>query len=130
LHVDPTAGLAHDTVGGTETESGTGAHPLGGEERFEDPLLDLGRHAYTGIGNGKERHSGPAGRRSAQPPPGRFPRCPVSIAIRPPPGMASRALMTRFIRTWPSCTGSAVTLPDGASSRVTDLDVLADQAPQ
>jgi hypothetical protein len=37
------------TSGGSATRSAPGAHRFGGEERLEDPLLDLRRHSRAGV---------------------------------------------------------------------------------
>ena len=108
LHVDPTACMAHDAVRRTQSEPGARAHCLSGKERFEDPLLNLRTHTHARIGNRKDGITGPAGPRSRDAADSSISLFPVSITICPPRGMASRALITRFIRTWPSCSGSAI----------------------
>ncbi len=50
--------------------------------------------------------------------------------MRPPPGIASRALTTRFISTWSIRAGSTSTGSGCCSSCELELDVLADHAPE
>ena len=89
--------LAHDAEHDGQAEAGADPIRLGGEERLEDPLDDVGRHAAAGIG---DRHGHPRSRRARRP--GRRGRpVPTSVRMRstPPSGIASRALMHRFIST-------------------------------
>ena len=51
----------------------------------------------------------------------------VSIVKRPPDGIASRALTTRFISTCSSCPGSARTVAQVRCQTGHELHVLADQ---
>ena len=46
---DVAAGLLDDAVDGGEAEPGAAADLLGGEERLEDLLHHLGRHAGAGV---------------------------------------------------------------------------------
>ena len=54
IDVDVAAGLLDDAVDGGEAEPGPLPHLLGGEERLEDLLLHLRRHAGAGVGDFEE----------------------------------------------------------------------------
>ena len=54
LAVDPdgAAGLLGEAVDHAEAEPGAAAYPLGGEERLEHAIADVGRDAVTGVADG------------------------------------------------------------------------------
>ena len=60
LAVDPdaAAGLLGEAVDHAEAEPGAAAYSLGGEERLEHPIADVGRNAVTGIADG-DHHEQP-----------------------------------------------------------------------
>ena len=54
--------LLDDAVDGRQAQAGALARLLGGEERLEDVLLDLRRHAAAGVAHGQAaRRARPAG---------------------------------------------------------------------
>ena len=108
LGVDPhlPARLPHEAVDHRQAEAGALADGLGGEERVEGPGDHLRRHAGAGIGDA-EREVLPRRQVALLRAPGSSSHLlAVSMVMRPPSGIASRALMQRLRSAFSSCGGS------------------------
>jgi hypothetical protein len=108
-HVDVAAVLLHDAVDHREPETGSAALVLGREERLEDSRLDLAAHPDAVVADGEaEVRSGRGAGMLAH-------EGLVELDVgrvdreRPPRGIASRALIARFIKICSSWVGSALT---------------------
>ena len=51
VHLNTASVLLHDTLNRVEAQAGAFAHSLGGEKRFEDMRLYLGRNSRTVVGD-------------------------------------------------------------------------------
>ena len=87
--LDAAAVLRHDPERGRQPEAGTLAGGLRRVERIEDPRQALLRNAGAGVGDRDDRLLALPAMLATK----------VSTRSSPPAGIASRALMTRFIST-------------------------------
>ena len=122
-HLDVAAALLDDAVHRGEAESGAATERLGGEERLEDafenrrvrcPLPCLPRSAPR-----SPRRPDLARRRGR----GSITTLSVRMVSRPPRGIASRALTTRFTITCSTCDRSARTALEIGRQLHDQLDV-------
>ncbi len=109
-----------DAVDGGQAEAGSGALGLGGEERLEGVLGDLGGHAAAGVADPKPDVARPCW---AGDPPAMAAASTVTLEVSmvgvPPSGMASRALTAKLTSTASIWPGSARTGHSPPSSEVT-----------
>ena len=92
---------------------------------------DLGRHARSGVGHRQHHVRARLGLGHRRPPSRhRASASAASTVTRPPCGIASRALTTRFITTCSTCPGSTRTNPCVGLAGHGHDDVFADHAPQ
>ena len=106
---DRAAALPDEAVDHRQSEAGAGAFRLGGEERLEDPRPARRAECRRRCRARAARRTGRRRSRAPAPPSALMSRFEVSIASRPPCGMASRALSTRLTSTCSSCAASART---------------------
>ena len=93
LHLDVAVVPVHDDPpADVQAEAGALADALGGEERLEDPVPDLGRDAGPGVAD-LDQHAVPVASRAVR---------TVSVPV---PSIASTALSMRFVHTWLSSAG-------------------------
>ncbi len=106
---------AHEAVGDGQAEPGPLSGRLGGEERLEDPLADLGGTPGPSSSTEATSSSGPV-------PSASWPR-PTRSEIVPPAEAASAALRTSASRTCTSWSSSAWTCgrPGSASTAIASL---------